>query len=63
MRIAWFFLLIFGNLVFAAAIVQRATLPLDVLVGLGLFTFYTNFGGALLFLARDADRYLIGATP
>jgi hypothetical protein len=54
-------LAVFGNLIFAAALVQRDVLPLDVLVGLGLFTFYTDFGGALLFLARDADRALLGA--
>lgn len=63
MRIAWAFLLVFGNLLFAAAIERRASLPLEVLVGVGLLTFYTDFGGALLFLARDADRYLVGAAP
>ncbi len=63
MRAFWVVLIIFGNIVFASAVIHRDALPWDVLAGVSLFTFYTDFGGALLFLARDADYYLAGMEP
>lgn len=62
-RIAWIPLFLLANLVMASAVINRDAIPLGTLLGIGLFTFYTDFGGALLFFARDADYYLVGLAP
>ncbi len=62
-RAAWLVLLLLGNLTMASAIMHRDTISASTLVGVGLLTFYANFGGLLLFIARDANYYLAGIVP